>query len=220
MHKLEAYATKDRKPEAYGTNGEVGMFHDIPAEMLAEMARLQTIDARDRVDGTPRMQRLRQIPAEAGKFLALLLANAPDGRVVEIGTSAGYSTLWLSLAARATGRSIITFEILPKKVELARATFAAAGVGDVVTLVHGDARQYLPDYRDIAFCFLDAEKEVYGDCYELVVPNMVSGGLLAADNAINHRAILQPMIDRTLADERVDAMVATVGNGLLLARKR
>ncbi len=195
------------------------MFHDIPAEIVGEMARLQTIDARDRVDDTPRMERLRQIPAEAGRFLALLLASAPDGSVIEIGTSAGYSTLWLALAARASGRHIITFEILPEKVELAQATFAAAGVGDVVTLVQGDARQTLPDTKDVAFCFLDAEKEVYGDCYELVVPNMVPGGLLAADNAINHRATLRPMIDRALVDERVDAMVATVGNGLLLARK-
>jgi caffeoyl-CoA O-methyltransferase len=195
------------------------MFHDMPGEMAAEMARLAAIDARDRVDGTPRLQRLRQIPAETGKFLALLLASMPDGRVIEIGTSAGYSTLWLALAARASGRQITTYEILPEKVDLAQATFAAAGVGDVVTLVHGDAREHLPGSKQIAFCFLDAEKEVYGDCYELVVPNMVSGGLLAADNAINHRAVLRPMIDRSLADERVDAMVATVGNGLLLARK-
>jgi predicted O-methyltransferase YrrM len=187
--------------------------------MAAEMARLEEIDARDRVDGTPRMQRLRQIPVETGKFLALLLANAPGGRVIEIGTSAGYSTLWLALAARVSGRRITTFEVLPEKVELARATFTAAGVEDVVTLVHGDARQYLPDSKEIAFCFLDAEKEVYGDCYELVVPNLVTGGLLAADNAINHQATLRPVIDRALADERVDAMVVPVGKGLLLARK-
>jgi caffeoyl-CoA O-methyltransferase len=196
------------------------MFHDMPAGMVAEMRRLEEIDARDRVDGTPRKHRLRQIPAEAGKFLALLLANAPDGEVIEIGTSAGYSTMWLALACRATGRTITTFEHAQYKIELAQTTFAAAGVEDVVTLVHGDARQYLPSTKDIAFCFLDAEKEVYGDCYELAVPNMVPGGLLAADNAINQRAVLQPMIDHSLADKRVDAMVATVGNGLLLARKR
>ena len=200
------------------------MFHDIPAEIMAEMERLEAIDARDRVDGTPRSRRLRQISPETGRFLALLLANAPAGhvrkeRVVEIGTSAGYSTLWLALACRATGRKITTFEHAENKIGLAQATFAAAGVEDVVTLIHGDAREHLADYEDIAFCFLDAEKEVYGDCYELVVPNMVPGGLLVADNAINHRHVLQPMIDRALVDERVDAMVAPVGTGLLLARK-
>lgn len=195
------------------------MFHDIPAEIATEMARLEAIDARDRVDGTPRLQRLRQIPAETGKFLALLLANAPAGQVIEIGTSAGYSTLWLALAARSSGRTVTTFEVLGEKVELARATFAAAGVEDVVHLVHADARQHLAGYADIAFCFLDAEKEIYGDCYELVVPNLVSGGWLAADNAINHRETLQPVIDQALADRRVDALVVPVGKGVLLARK-
>ena len=162
---------------------------------------------------------MRQIPPETGKFLALWLANGPAGSVVEVGASAGYSTLWLALACRANGRTVTTFEVLEEKVKLARATFTAAGVEDVVTLVQGDARQHLPAYEDIAFCFLDAEKEVYGDCYNLVVPNMVPGGLLVADNAINHRQTLQPMIDHALADERVDAMVAPVGKGLLLARK-
>lgn len=195
------------------------MFHNIPAEIAAEMARLEAIDARDRVDGTPRSQRMRQIPPETGRFLALLLANAPAGEVIEIGTSAGYSTLWLALAGRASGRTISTFEISLEKVGLAQATFAASGVEDVVNLVHGDALQHLPEYQEIAFCFLDAEKEIYGDCYDLVIPNMIPGGLLVADNAINHRQSLQPMIDDALADPRVDAMVAPVGKGLLLARK-
>lgn len=186
---------------------------------MTEMKRLEAIDARDRVDGTPQLKRMRQIPPETGKFLALLLANAPTGQVIEIGTSAGYSALWLSLACRATGRTIATFEVLEEKVKLAQTTFAAAGVEDMVTLIHGDARQHLADYGEIAFCFLDAEKVIYDDCYDLVVPILLSGGLLVADNAINHRQTLQPMIDRALTDQRVDAMVVPVGKGLLLARK-
>ena len=195
------------------------MFHDIPAGMAAEMTRLQAIDARDRVDGTPHLQRMRQIPPETGKFLALILANAPAGRVIEIGSSAGYSTLWLSLACMASGRTVTTFEVLEEKVKLARATFAAAGVEDIVTLVHGDARQHLVGYEEIAFCFLDAEKDIYRDCYELVVPGLVSGGLLVGDNFISHREALRPVAERAESDERVDAMVAAVGKGLLLSRK-
>lgn len=71
----------------------------------------------------------------------------------------------------------------------------------------------------IAFCFLDAEKEVYGECYELVIPRLVAGGLLIADNAINHRETLQPMLERALADERVDALIVPIGKGELLCRK-
>lgn len=195
------------------------MFHTIPPAMQAEMTRLERLDARDRVDGTPRLERLRQIPPIAGKLLAILAANTPEGDIVEIGASAGYSALWLALACRAVGRKITTYEILEEKVALATATFRAAGVSDLVTLIAGDARDYLPGHERIAFCFLDAEKGVYGDCYDAVIPNLVQGGLLVADNASNHQEILQPMLDRAAADERVDSLIDPLGNGFLICRK-
>jgi predicted O-methyltransferase YrrM len=196
------------------------MFHNIPEEMLVRMRELERIDSRDRADGTPRLQRLRQIPPEVGRFIAILAAAAPAGRCIEIGTSAGYSTLWLALACRATGRKIATYEILPEKAKLARQTFDATGVWDVVELVHGDALDRLPELKEIAFCFLDAEKEIYAHCYEELLPRMVPGGILVADNAINHRATLQPMLDHALADPRVDALIVPLGGGELICRKR
>jgi predicted O-methyltransferase YrrM len=195
------------------------MFHSIRPSILERMRFLEQIDARDRLDGTPRLQRLRQIPPETGRFLALLAAGAPQGDYLEIGTSAGYSTLWIAIACEMLGRSLTTFEVLPEKAQLARATFRAAGLAGLVKLVQGDARQFLPQYPNIAFCFLDAEKEVYADCYEAVVPNLVPGGWLVADNAINHRAILQPLLVRALADPRVDALIVPIGNGELLCLK-
>lgn len=196
------------------------MFHDIPAAMRVRMAALEAIDARDRQDGTPRLQRLRQIRPQTGRFLALQALRAPqEGAIVEIGASAGYSTMWLALAARHLGRTVTTFEVLEAKQALARETFEAAQVGDLVRLVGGDARDHLAQFEAIAFCFLDAEKEVYADCYELVIPRLVRGGMLVADNAINHAPTLQPMIDRALADTRVAAMVAPIDNGLLLCCK-
>jgi caffeoyl-CoA O-methyltransferase len=196
------------------------MFNNVPEAMLARMHELERIDSRDRVDGTPRMKRLRQIPPEVGRFIALLAASAPAGRYIEIGTSAGYSTLWLALACRSAGRKLTTYEILEDKAGLARQTLDAAGVNDVVELVHGDALDHLPNCRDIAFCFLDAEKEIYARCYELTVPLMVQGGLLVADNAINHKATLRPMLDQALQDDRVDALIVPIGNGELICRKR
>ena len=91
------------------------------------------------------------------------------------------------MAARATNRKLTTFEVDDAKVELARATFAAAGVTDVITLVHGGALTHLPAYNGIAFCFLDAEKDLYAPCYELILPRMLPGGILVADNAISHQ---------------------------------
>ncbi len=196
------------------------MFSEIPQSILSQMQELERRDARDRTDGTPRMERLRQIPPETGKFIALLAAAAPAGRWIEIGTSAGSSTLWLAVACRAVGRRVTTYEILQRKAEFARQTFAAAGVTDVVELVHGDALAHLAGCKDIAFCFLDAEKEIYGRCYEAVVPALTPGGILVADNALNHRAALQPMLDRALNDERVDALIVPIGKGVLVCRRK
>ncbi len=198
---------------------EAKMFHNIPSAILDRMRFLEELDEKDRLDGTPRLQRLRQIPPETGKFLALLATGAPKGAILEIGTSAGYSTLWLSLATQALGRKITTFEVLPEKVKLAQETFRLAQVETTIELIAGDAREYLAEYDNFAFVFLDAEKEVYGDCYELVVPRLVRGGLLVADNAINHRETLAPVLERALNDERVDALIVPIGKGELVCRK-
>ena len=88
------------------------------------------------------------------------------------------------------------------------------------TLEERDRRDRLMKISEIAFCFLDAEKEVYADCYEAVIPNMVTGGILAADNAINHRETLQPMLDRALTDDRVDGLIVPIGKGVLVSRRR
>lgn len=196
------------------------MFHDIPRPVAERMAFLEAADARDRVDGTPLTRRLRQIPPQTGRFVALLAAAAPPGPYVEIGTSAGYSTLWIALACRLVGRRLTTFEVLAEKAALARETFALTEVGDTVELVHGDARDHLARFDGIGFCFLDAEKEIYGECYEVVVPRLAGGGLLVADNAVNHAQTLQPMLDRALSDASVDAMIVPIDRGVLVCRKR
>lgn len=195
------------------------MFHNIPQAIAERMHYLERFDAKDREDGTSRYQRLRQIPPETGKFIAILAAGAPEGTLIEIGTSAGYSTLWLTLACRETGRRVITFEISEEKARMAEETFKSAGIETMVELIIGDAREYLENYKNVSFCFLDAEKEVYQDCYEAVIPNMVSGGLLVADNAISHREALKSMLDRALKDRRVDALIVPIGKGELVCRK-
>ena len=195
------------------------MFHSIPKTILKRMRELEEQDALDREDGTPHSQRLRQIPPVTGKFLALLCVSAPKGGVLEVGTSGGYSSLWLSLACRARGDHLTTFEILEEKVARANETFEAANVKDQIQLIHGDAREVIDGYRDVAFCFLDAEKDSYLDIYEKVVPNLVSGGILAADNAINHADTLADFIAQAENDPRVDALVVPIGKGIFVCRK-
>jgi predicted O-methyltransferase YrrM len=128
--------------------------------------------------------------------------------------------LWLALAAREAGARVTTFEILEWKAEIARETFAVAEVEDVVELVHADVRAGLEGVEGVSFAFLDSEKEDYLELYELVVPKLVPGGLLVADNVADFHDEVQPMLDRAEADERVDVVVVPFLTGQLLARRR
>ena len=168
--------------------------------------------------GTPRLERLRQISRETGQFLAILAAGAPAGSVIEIGTSGGYSTLWLAVGCAARRAVITTFEVLPAKAKLAMQTFQTSGIVGGVHLVQGDAREHLSNCVDIAFCFLDAEKDVYKACYDLVVPRLVRGGLLVADNVLSHKDELEGFVQAALADARIDSVVVPLGKGLLVSR--
>lgn len=196
------------------------LFTEIPKPVLDRMQVLEDRDQRDRKDGTAHLKRLRQIPPETGLQLALLAACAPAGQMLEIGTSGGYSALWLSLAAKQRRDKLVTFELLHDKADLARETFDKAQVWDQVDLINGDARGHLSDYESVAFCFLDCEKEMYGEFYKEIVPRLVPGGILVADNVISHKEDLAEFVERARKDKSVDAAVLPIGKGLLVCVKR
>ncbi|MFN2190023.1 MAG: O-methyltransferase [Candidatus Promineifilaceae bacterium] len=195
------------------------MFHDISDPILSRMRYLEEVDARDRQDGTPRSRRMRQIPPETGRFIALAAASTPPGAMLEVGTSAGYSALWISLACDRLRRTLTTIDNDPFKTQLASETFRLAGVEDFVHPVEGDARQLLPRYQEIAFCFLDTDKRLYQECYDIVVPKLVSGGMLLVDNAVSHADSLTSFLQYVEEDARVDSIVISIGKGVLLCRK-
>lgn len=158
---------------------------------------------------------------EAGKFLALLAANCPDhGEFIEIGTSAGYSSLWISLALQQRGTTLKTFEILPEKCVLAKETFRAAGVADCIELIEGDFLEKGNALGEIAFCFLDCEKYLYEKCFDIVSSKLVSGGLLIADNAIDHYDEVKPMIEKVQGDDRFDCLTVSIGKGEFVCRRK
>jgi predicted O-methyltransferase YrrM len=196
------------------------IFSDIPKPMLDRMQVLEERDRKDRKDGTPNLKRLRQVPPEAGMQLALLAASAPSGQLLEIGTSAGYSALWLSLAAKQRGDKLVTFELLPEKADLARETFDKTRTWEQIELIHGDGRGHLEDYEEIAFCFLDCEKEMYSELYEDIISRLKPGGILVADNVISHKEDLAGFVEKARKDKSVDAAVLPVGLGLLVCVKR
>ena len=195
------------------------MFHDLSPAMLARMAELEAIDVADRADGTPHNRRLRQIPPETGRYLAILAAGAPVGRVVEVGTSAGYSALWLSLACRQRGDELTSIDRDPDKLALARQTLELTGATDVVRLASGDALDILSGLDGVAFAFVDANRDVLAGCVELLADRLVPGGLIAVDNVVSHAAEIPGVVERILADPRLDAVVVPIGSGVLTARR-
>jgi predicted O-methyltransferase YrrM len=195
------------------------MFHDIPEQVQDCMRDLEARDMVERGSDLPKFQRLRQIPPETGKFLSLLCLDAPKGMIVEVGTSGGYSGLWLALACRQRGDKLTTFEVAEDKVVMARETFRKAGVNSTINVVHGDVRSYISRFPPTAFCFIDAEKDVYVDCYEQIVPNLLPGGMLIANGALTQTDQLSTYLGRAYRDPRVDALVVPIGRGLLICRK-
>jgi len=191
----------------------------VPEHVRAVMARLEARDAADRDDGTPQFQRLRQIRPEVGEFLLTLALAIEAKTIVEVGTSAGYSSMFLGLAARRTGGHVTTFEVAPEKVAMARRSHADAGMEDVIEIRHENGVAGLASFADGSadLIFLDAEKDLYERMLEDAIRVLRPKGLLVADNLTSHAAELAGFRERALADPRLTGLVVPIGRGELLA---
>ncbi len=195
------------------------MFHQIPVKIAERMDYLRALDRGELPEKPPPPGRLWQVPPETGKFLALMAAAAPAGRCIEIGSSGGYSGLWLSLAMRERGDVLTTFEIDSGRAALARATYEKAEVAGLIRLEFGDAMELIGGADGIAFVFLDGSKEDYPAFFDKLAPKMTPGGILCADNAISHADEMPPFFAAVEAHPDFDSVVVPVGQGVLLARK-
>jgi predicted O-methyltransferase YrrM len=117
-------------------------------------------------------------------------------RVLEIGTSNGYSTLWLANAARAIGGSVTTVELADYKIGLAAANFARAGLARYISIVHDDAGRVLERSADGSFdlVFLDSERPEYPGWWPNLRRVLRPGGLLVVDNATSHPQQMTPFV--------------------------
>ena len=165
-----------------------------------------------------RVARWRNLEPETAELLGVLVRAKRARRVLEIGTSNGYSTIWLADAAEATGGTVLTVEIEPSRAALARENLARAGLGERVELRTEDAAQTLRALPDHAFelTFLDAERPAYVGYWRDLVRTLAPGGLLAVDNAISHTNELVDFRAVVDADARVTQALVPIGAGLLL----
>ncbi len=178
-----------------------------------------------------------QIGADQGAFMALLVRLMGARRCLEIGTFTGYSALAVA-AALPDGGTLVTCDVSDEWTRIARQYWTRAGVADRITLKLGPARDTLDQMihdggRDtFDFAFIDADKTGYDTYYERCLVLVRPGGLIAMDNALQDGRVADPADHeanaeaiRTLNakvrdDPRIDACLVTVGDGLLLARRR
>lgn len=132
-----------------------------------------------------RNQRYLSVPREDGQLLRVLVESIGAKHVVEIGTSTGYSGLWILLGLMKTGGRLTTHEIDPQRHERARTNFERAGLAKQATLVLGDAHVEVTRLGGpIDFVFLDADKDGYLDYLTKLRPLLRPGGLIAAHNMV------------------------------------
>jgi caffeoyl-CoA O-methyltransferase len=192
----------------------------IDAKVSAVLQRLERRDALQRRGNLPRRKRLRQVTPDVGRLLHTLVLCTRPRLILEIGTSGGYSAMWLATAARSVGAAVVTLESDPSKVQLAASNLREAGLSDAVAIVQTDAFDYLGDRREpVDFVFLDAEKEDYLRYLDLIVPLLPAGGLLVADNMISAAEELAEFRRRAESDPRLSTVVVPIPRGELLAAK-
>lgn len=174
------------------------------------------------LDDMDRNQRrgMMNVPLEDGRLLRLLTEAANAKHVVEIGTSNGYSGIWLCLALRTTGGKLTTYEINAHRASLARENFKRAGVDDIVTLVEGDAHIEVTKMKEpIDILFLDADKEGYIDYFNKLLPQVRPGGLILAHN-VNMRGQMQDFIKAITTDPSLETAFQGRGDGLGVTLKK
>jgi predicted O-methyltransferase YrrM/predicted pyridoxine 5'-phosphate oxidase superfamily flavin-nucleotide-binding protein len=184
-------------------------------------AELERFDEANDAATDERSRRMLNITRDTGEFLNVLVRATGARRVLEIGTSNGYSTLWLADGARAIGGSVTTVESSEYKVGLASANFMRSGLSPFIRLVHDDAGQFLQQSDPSAydFVFLDSERTEYPTWWPHLRRVLSSRGLLIVDNATSHVEQMAPFVALVTADAGFATCLVPVGNGEFLAVK-
>jgi predicted O-methyltransferase YrrM len=174
----------------------------------------QVADRRDRM--------LLSVGREAGAFINSLAKASGARRVLELGTSYGYSTLWFAEAMQATGGKVVSLDVADFKQKHAKKTLERVGLADYVEFRTGDALEIIPTLEGpFDFVLLDIWKDLYLPSLELFVPKLAKGAIVVADN------MLRPEQDRphALAYRRairakpgISSVLLPLGQGLEVSR--
>ena len=188
------------------------------AEFLSKVSALyQRFQEHDSTQAD-RIARFRNIEPESAQFLAQLVYIQQPQQILEIGTSTGYSTLWLAYAAQQVNARLTTLEIDAERSQQATSHLADFNLSNGVEFWVGDAAEYLKQSQAIFdFILLDAERDAYVDYWlDLKRLMCVSSGVLVVDNVLSHADQVTDFIAIIQQDEQFNLSTLAIGAGLLV----
>lgn len=152
------------------------------------------------------------VPRKDGEFLNLMVKATRARSVLEVGTSQGYSAIWIGLGLEETGGKLATIEIDAERHELARKNVSEAGLSQRVSLIKGDAHAEVPKLEGpFDFVFLDADKEGQMDYFKKLYPRKISpGAIIAVHNAISQANWMRDYLDMIRKHPDFDTVTLSV----------
>lgn len=162
------------------------------------------------------------ISKQTGNFLNMLIRMNNSKKVLEIGTSNGYSGLWFLDALKSTGGHLHTIEYYDKRQSVAVENFDRCGFSGMYTPLLGqacDLLRELPADEKFDFIFIDANKREYIEYYNIIKPHLLPNSIIAADNVNSHREKVQPFLDAIFADSDFLSEILDLPSGLSVSYK-
>ena len=151
------------------------------------------------------------IARETANFLNILLKTAKSKNVLEIGTSNGYSAIWLALALKETGGHLTTIEFWEKRQNIAIENFKICGVDGLITPKLGSAFDIMEELcnknEKFDFIFMDANKGEYLKYFEYADKMLENGGIIAADNVLSHEQKVRPFVDKIIENPNYQVQI-------------
>ncbi|GAB3886361.1 class I SAM-dependent methyltransferase [Kibdelosporangium lantanae] len=190
----------------------------MDTETEALLAELHEFGATHDATKADRLERFRNLEPDTARMMSVVARAAGARRVLELGTSNGYSTIWLADTVRATGGTLVTVDIDAGRSAMAAANLERAGLAGFVELRVQDAAETLRDSADDAWdlVFLDAERPHYVSYWPDLVRTIRPNGLLVVDNVLSHADQVAEFRAIVSADPRVTDAVVPTGAGALL----
>jgi predicted O-methyltransferase YrrM len=161
------------------------------------------------------------ITREQGRFMHCLIRASRPARIIELGTSTGYSTIWLASAAAGYGGVVETIEFDQNKINIAEENFGKAGIADHIIQRKADINEIIKTILPgIGFVFMDSEKQEYLDQFKILLPKLIQGAIVVADNVVDLAEDCREYIDYVKNLDTVISETVPIGNGMEVTVKK